>query len=77
MLHIGRIHRRSQFSREDAPAVVGAAGFVGTIGLGWKMAMEGLTFFPVIGWARRGVWKLHLEFRKYLVNDTVLNLAEI
>ncbi|WP_213806527.1 DUF697 domain-containing protein [Granulicella sp. dw_53] len=54
VLHIGRIYRGEQFSKEDAIAVVGAAGFMGTVGLGAKVAMEGLTFFPVIGWAIKG-----------------------
>jgi len=54
VLHIGRIYRGQQFSKEDAVAVVGAAGFMGTVGLGSKIAMEGLTFIPVIGWAIKG-----------------------
>lgn len=54
VLHIGRIYRGQQFSKEDAVAVVGAAGFMGTVGLGAKVAMEGLNFFPVIGWAIKG-----------------------
>ncbi|MEQ1679141.1 MAG: hypothetical protein ABL950_00840 [Nitrospira sp.] len=54
VLHIGRIYKGDNFSKEDAIAVVGAAGFMGTIGLGSKMAMEGLNFFPVIGWAIKG-----------------------
>jgi uncharacterized protein (DUF697 family) len=54
VLHIGRIYRGAHFSKEDAAAVVGAAGFMGTVGLGSKLAMEGLTFFPVIGWAIKG-----------------------
>jgi uncharacterized protein (DUF697 family) len=54
VLHIGRIYRGQQFSKEDARAVVGAAGFMGTVGLGSKVAMEGLTFFPVVGWAIKG-----------------------
>ncbi len=54
VLHIGRIYRGQQFSREDAIAVAGAAGFAGTIGLGAKVAMEGLNFFPFIGWAIKG-----------------------
>jgi uncharacterized protein (DUF697 family) len=54
VLHIGRIYRGAHFSKEDAVAVVGAAGFMGTVGLGSKVAIEGLTFFPVIGWAIKG-----------------------
>ena len=54
VLHIGRIYRGQQFTKEDATAVIGAAGFAGTIGLGAKIAMEGLTFFPIIGWALKG-----------------------
>jgi len=54
VLHIGRIYRGAHFSKEDATAVIGAAGFMGTVGLGSKVAMEGLTFFPVIGWAIKG-----------------------
>ena len=54
VLHIGRIYRGQQFSKEDAVAVVGAAGFMGTVGLGSKIAMEGLNFFPVVGWAIKG-----------------------
>ncbi len=44
VLHIGRIYRGAHFSKEDATAVIGAAGFMGTVGLGSKLAMEGLTF---------------------------------
>lgn len=54
VVHIGRIYRGDGFSKEDAVAVIGAAGFAGTVGLGTKVAMEGLTFFPVIGWAIKG-----------------------
>lgn len=54
VLHIGRIYKGNDFSREDAVAIVGAAGFMGTVGLGAKLAMEGLTFFPVVGWAIKG-----------------------
>jgi len=54
VLHIGRIYRGQHFSKEDAVAVAGAAGFMGTVGLGAKVAMEGLTFFPVVGWAIKG-----------------------
>lgn len=54
VVHIGRIYRGQQFTKADAVAVVGAAGFAATVGLGTKLAMEGLTFFPVIGWAIKG-----------------------
>jgi uncharacterized protein (DUF697 family) len=54
VIHIGRIYRGEHFSKSDATAVIGAAGFAGTIGLGAKMAMEGLTFFPVVGWLIKG-----------------------
>ncbi|KAF0240065.1 MAG: GTP-binding protein HSR1-related protein [bacterium] len=54
VLHIGRIYRGNKFSKEDAIAVAGAAKFAGTIGLGAKIAMEGLTFLPFIGWAIKG-----------------------
>lgn len=54
VIHIGRIYRGQQFTKEDAVAVVGAAGFAGTVGLGSKIAMEGLNFFPIIGWAIKG-----------------------
>ncbi|MEA2343194.1 MAG: hypothetical protein QOF63_1363 [Thermoanaerobaculia bacterium] len=54
VLHIGRIYRGQQFTKADATAVIGAAGFAGTIGLGAKVAMEGLNFFPIIGWAIKG-----------------------
>jgi uncharacterized protein (DUF697 family) len=53
-LFIGRIYRGQQFTKADATAVIGAAGFAGTIGLGAKVAMEGLNFFPIIGWAIKG-----------------------
>lgn len=54
VLHIGRIYRGDKFSKEDAIAVAGAAGFAGTVGLGAKLAMEGFTFFPIVGWAIKG-----------------------
>ncbi len=43
VLHIGRIYLGDNFTMADATAVIGAAGFAGTIGLGSKLALEGLT----------------------------------
>lgn len=54
VFHIGRIYRGSSFTKEDAIAVASVAGFAGTVGLGVKIAMEGLTFFPVVGWLIKG-----------------------
>lgn len=52
--HIGRIYKGDNFTKEEASALAKAAGFAGTVGLGVKLAMEGLNFFPVIGWAIKG-----------------------
>jgi uncharacterized protein (DUF697 family) len=54
VLHIGRIYRGDRFSKEDAAAVIGAAGFAGSIGLGTKMAMEGMNFFGPVAWIIKG-----------------------
>ncbi len=54
VLHIGRIYRGDTFTKEDALAVISAAGFMGTIGLGTKVAMEGLNFIPIAGWLLKG-----------------------
>lgn len=54
VVHIGKIYKGKDFSKEDAAMVISAAGFMGGVWLGAKIAMEGLTFFPVVGWAIKG-----------------------
>ena len=49
VFHIGRIYRGDNFTKADAAVVAGTAGFAGTVGLGAKLGMEGLNFFPVVG----------------------------
>lgn len=54
VVYIGKIYKGKEFSKEDALMVISAATFMGGVGLGLKIAMEALTFFPVWGWAIKG-----------------------